>query len=95
MSPKRQAEMIGAHVRQGYAPLAYKVYSGIFTYYAGQDIEETGDLDELASLIEQRGKVVLVIRERHWNEWTDRPPGLRVIDRQDIAGMVYVLAVRE
>jgi len=95
MSPKRQGEMIGRHVRQGYAPVAYKIYSGIFTYYAGHDIEETGDFDELAALVGQRERVVLVIRDRHWDEWPDRPAGLRVIDRQEIAGMTYVLAVRD
>jgi 4-amino-4-deoxy-L-arabinose transferase-like glycosyltransferase len=95
MSPRRQGEIIGAHVRQGYAPVAHKVYSGIFTYYAGHDIEETGDFAELADLLRERGRVVLVIRERHWDEWPDRPADLRVIDRQEIAGMTYLLAVRE
>ncbi|MFH1913362.1 MAG: glycosyltransferase family 39 protein [Pseudomonadota bacterium] len=93
MSPKRQAEMIGEHVRQGYAPLSYKVYSGIFTYYAGSDIEETGDFDELVGLVERRGRVILVIRDRHWDEWADRPARLRVIDRQNVAGMTYLLVV--
>jgi 4-amino-4-deoxy-L-arabinose transferase-like glycosyltransferase len=95
MSPRRQAEKIGRLVDEGYAPMAYKIYSGIFTYYAGHDIEETSDFDTLKAMVASRDKVVLCIRDKHWDAWTDRPAGFRVMDRQDVAGMIYLLAVKE
>jgi 4-amino-4-deoxy-L-arabinose transferase-like glycosyltransferase len=94
MSPRHQAELIGRYVGEGYTPMAYKVYSGIFTYYAGHDIAETSDFEELDTMVGGRDKVVLSIRDKHWDEWKDRPAGLVVVDRQNIAGMVYLVAVR-
>ncbi|QGY40170.1 phospholipid carrier-dependent glycosyltransferase [Pseudodesulfovibrio cashew] len=94
MSPKRQGEMIGALVDEGYTPLAFKIYSGIFTYYADHEIEETGDWDELTSLVDGGERVVLSIREKHWKNWKDRPEGLRILDRQDIAGMIYLVVIK-
>jgi len=94
MSPKRQALMIGELVNEGYSPMAYRIYSGIFTYYAGHDIPETSDWNELRSMINSSDKVVLTIREKHWETWKDRPAGLRILDRQDIAGMIYYIVTK-
>ena len=95
MSPKRQALMIGEYAEDGYAPMAFKIYSGIFTYYAGQDIDETGDWDTLTAMVNGKDKVVLSIREKHWEEWKDRPADLKIINRQDIAGMIYLLVIKD
>lgn len=94
MSPKRQGEMIGQLVDEGYTPMAYKIYSGIFTYYAGHNIEETSDPEKLLGMIESADRAVLTIRERHWNEWPGRPVGLRILDRQNIAGMTYLIVIK-
>ena len=95
MSPKRQALMIGEYADQGYAPMAFKIYSGIFTYYAGHDLEETGDWDRLAAMVKERDRAILSIREKHWEEWKDRPEDLKIMDRQDIAGMIYLLVIKD
>jgi len=94
MSPQHQGSRIGELITAGYTPVAFKIYSGIFTYYAGHDIIETGDWDNLDSLMTNNDKVVLSIREKHWKQWKDRPADLRVVDRQDIAGMVYLVVIK-
>ncbi len=95
MSPKRQALMIAEYVDKGYAPMAFKIYSGIFTYYAGHDVEETSDWDTITSMVNGAEKIVLSIRERHWEEWKDRPENLTILDHQNIAGMDYLLVIKD
>ncbi|MBI9078698.1 MAG: glycosyltransferase family 39 protein [Pseudodesulfovibrio sp.] len=95
MSPKQQSLKIGQYIKDGYTPLAYKIYSGIFTYYAQHDLNETGNIDEIVRTMDAHDKVVLVIREKHWKTWPDHPADLKVTDRQDIAGMIYLLVVKD
>ncbi|MBC15595.1 MAG: glycosyl transferase [Desulfovibrio sp.] len=95
MSPKQHALKIGALADEGFKPMAYKIYSGIFTYYAGHDIAETSDWDELRSMLDTPSPVALTIREKDWKKWENRPENLRIIHRQNISGMVYLLAIRE
>lgn len=95
MSPKRQALKIGQLIDEGYTPLAFKIYSGIFTYYAGHNIAETSDWDVLTPTVEAADKMVLTIREKHWKEWKERPADLKIMDRQDIAGMVYLIVIKD
>lgn len=94
MSTKRQGEMIGRLVDEGYSPMAFKIYSGIFTYYAGHNIPETSDPQRLTEMMAGADKAVLAIRERHWKEWQDRPDGVRILDRQNIAGMTYYIIIK-
>jgi 4-amino-4-deoxy-L-arabinose transferase-like glycosyltransferase len=95
MSPKRQAEMMGKLIDEGYTPLAFKIYSGIFTYYAGHDFTEFSDHKQLTPMVEKAGKMVLSIRERHWKEWKDKPEGMIILDKQNIAGMTYLIVIKE
>ncbi|QJB55137.1 glycosyltransferase family 39 protein [Pseudodesulfovibrio sp. zrk46] len=97
MSPKRQALIIGELADDGFTPMAYRVYSGIFTYYANHNQLETSEWDELNALFNSTDKPVLSIRDKHWNSWekNGRPDDVRIIDRQTIAGMVYYLVVRK
>ena len=95
MSPKRQALKIGQYIEEGYTPISYGTYSGIFTYYAEHDLIEAKDLNQVSNIVKADDRVVLVIRERHWKNWQDHPAGLRVADRQDIAGMVYLLVLKD
>lgn len=92
MSPKRQGSLIRAYVAEGYKPLAYDIYSGVFTYYAGTNLLETNDLSKIAAEVEENPKCVLVLRKKHWDAWENRPSRLVAFDEQNIAGQVYVLA---
>ncbi len=95
MSPKRQGIMIGKLADQGYTPMAYRIYSGIFTYYAGHNLAETSDRDTLNAMIANHDRLVLSIRDKHWDSWQDRPAELRILDKQNIAGMVYLIAIKD
>eukprot|EP00828_Plagiopyla_frontata_P044039 TRINITY_DN7063_c0_g1_i1.p1 TRINITY_DN7063_c0_g1~~TRINITY_DN7063_c0_g1_i1.p1 ORF type:complete len:252 (+),score=109.49 TRINITY_DN7063_c0_g1_i1:81-836(+) len=95
MSPKRQALIIGEYADKGYAPVAFKIYSGIFTWYAGHDLAETGDPEKLRAWLDEHDKAVLSIRRRHWDEWKDRPENLTVLDEQNIAGMDYLIVLKQ
>lgn len=95
MSTKRQGTMMGQLVDEGYAPMAFKIYSGIFTYYAGHNFVETSDWEELTPMVQAKDKAVLSIREKHWHEWKNKPEGLRILDKQDIAGMDYLIVIKD
>ena len=94
MSTERQAAIIKDYADQGYEPHAIKIYSGIFTYYSGHDMLETNHLDELVESVRDKEKVVLSVRESQWPHYKDQLPGFRIVDRQYIAGMVYLVAVK-
>ncbi len=92
MSPKRQGEIIRTYAEEGYAPIAYDIYSGIFTYYAGRDLIEVDKMDRLKKELEQHPKAVLVMRKKHWDAWQDRPAGLIPVDERNLAGQIYVIS---
>lgn len=95
MSPERQGRIIAEYVEKGYTPMGYKIYSGIYSYYAGHNLRETNKAKEIEQWIAGEDKAVLAIRTRHWNEWKGRPDTLKIIDEQNIAGMDYYIAVKD
>jgi 4-amino-4-deoxy-L-arabinose transferase-like glycosyltransferase len=97
MSPQAQSEVMADYIRQGYEPMAFHIYSGTYTYYAGQDVFETQDRDLLAARIAAAPKVVVGMQKRYWDEWRpeNRPAGLRVAHTQVIVEREYVLAVKD
>jgi len=94
MSPRGQAEIIRDYARQGFAPVAFDIYSGIYTYYAGREIPEINDRAELTAFLANHPKAVLAIRKKHWEPWPERPAGLGLKDERRIVDQVYVLAVQ-
>ncbi|WP_319582109.1 glycosyltransferase family 39 protein [uncultured Pseudodesulfovibrio sp.] len=95
MSPKRQALILKDYIERGYTPYAARVYSGIYTYYAGHDYAEYDNYDMLIHEMETQEKAVLIIRENYWNDISKRLPDFHVVDRQSIAGLVHVLAIKD
>lgn len=95
MSPKAQSELMGEFVRQGYEPMAFRIYSGTYTYYAGCDVFETQDLELLDLRIRHEPKAVVGMQKRYWDEWKNRPAGLRVAHEQRIVERAYVLAIKD
>jgi hypothetical protein len=94
MSPRRQALILKDYIERGYAPFAARVYSGIYTYYARHDYPEYDNYNKLIKEMARHDKAVLVIRANYWNDVKDRLPEFHVVDRQSIAGLVHVLAVK-
>jgi 4-amino-4-deoxy-L-arabinose transferase-like glycosyltransferase len=103
MSPKAQAALMGEYIAKGYAPAAYKVYSGTYTYYARQgassssdlNIWETKDLDALGDFVREKPKAVVGMRKKYWDQWEDKPQGLRVVHEQIIVNRAFVLTVSD
>jgi len=95
MSPREQAEKMGFYIRKGYTPIAYKIYSGTYTYYAGQNILETRDLAMIGQRIRNGEKIVLAMRKKYWDRWRERPENLKIVHEQWIVDRVYYLAVTE
>ncbi|MGE4290862.1 MAG: ArnT family glycosyltransferase [Desulfovibrio sp.] len=95
MSPREQGELLGQYIRQGYTPVAYDIYSGIFTYYAGENILEIPKhLPEVETLLKEHPKVALIMKKKHWLRWEDRPASLRVVHEQFIADQPYLLLIQ-
>ncbi|MBN2140151.1 MAG: glycosyltransferase family 39 protein [Desulfovibrionaceae bacterium] len=95
LSPRQQAEVMKGYAQQGYTPLAFHIYRGIYTYYLGQNINEIDELEKLKETLEKHPRVVLVIRQKDWVPWLDGPGRLKVVHRQTISGQIYLLAVRD
>ncbi|UIJ38084.1 glycosyltransferase family 39 protein [Desulfobaculum bizertense] len=93
MSPKAQGELMGKYIRAGYTPAAYKIYSGVYTYYCGSNILETQDLEKLGKMAQTEKKFVLGMQKRYWDSWKNRPANLHVIHEQWIADRPYVLLI--
>ena len=91
MSPRRTAEELAKAADEGYFPIAHKIYSGIFTYYAGRDILETSHYDELDAVLSEHPKAALIIDARRLREWPDRPDNLRRVSEQWISDRTYYL----
>lgn len=94
MSPKAQGSIMGEYVRSGYHPVAFKTYSGTYTYYAGADIDEVDDWAALDAAVAANNNVVVAMRDKYVDEWTTRPAGMRLIHTQWIVDRKYVLLVR-
>jgi len=82
MSPIQQARLMKEYIRDGYHPASYRIYSGTYTYYAGYNITETRDHDHLDALFEEHEKIILAIRQRHWESWENRPENLKIVHSQ-------------
>lgn len=95
MSPKAQAQLMGEYIDQGYTPVAYKIYSGVYTYYSGHDILETQDQSLIERLASEEPRLVLGIQKTEWEHWENRPQSLRVVHEQWVVDRPYVLAVKD
>lgn len=95
MSPRETGEIMKEYNQKGYYPLAHKIYSGIFSYYAGTDIHETSDYKEIESILKNRDKVVLVMQKKYYRKWENKPEGIRVIHEQFISDRPYLLILNQ
>lgn len=82
MSPVEQAGVMRDYILEGYHPVSYRIYSGTYTYYAGHNISEIRSGSELDELMRKHEKVVLAIRQKHWDDWDDRPRDLEIVHSQ-------------
>lgn len=97
MSPKAQAEIIGAHAKEGYHPLSYRVYPGTYTFYAGTQLEEITQRDWalLDAALSAHPRAVIAMRLDDWEQWPNRPASAREIQRQWIVDRQFVVVVTE
>lgn len=96
MSPRQTGELMGRYIDQGFKPVAYDVYSGIFTWYAGKNILEIPkNFDRVQAVLDENPDVVLVMKKKHWQEWDTRPSSLRIVHEQFIADQPYLLLIQK
>lgn len=91
MSPRMTGEIMKEYIDQGSYPLAHKIYSGIFSYYAGTNIHETSDFKEIERILEEQDKVILVMQRKYFDRWENCPEGVTIINEQFISDRPYVL----
>lgn len=94
MSTRNASLALGDFCRRGYAPIAYDIYSGIFTHYAGQNIPETKQYADVAKTVADNPKAVVIMQKKHWKAWEERPQSLRIITEFWIVDRPYVLATK-
>ncbi len=96
MSPRNQGEHMGDLARRGYNAAVYGAPGDRYAYYAGMNVPgifSEAELSAFAAGHAHQG-LVLAMSAKDWNGWTNRPEGLRVVQRQWIVDAEYVLAVR-
>lgn len=93
-SPKNLATKMRSYVDKGYRPVAYRAYSGLYSYYAGVVINEVDDKDTLRMELAPGKKVVLGIAEKYWYGILDNPEKrFKIVDTQWIMGRNYLLMI--
>ncbi len=92
MSPKPQALVLQQYAKLGYTPLSHDIYQGIYSYYLGGVIRETWAFDMLDKAVAEED-VVLVIKKKRWDAWTERPAQVTKVFEQWMAGQTYYVAV--
>ncbi|WP_320005858.1 glycosyltransferase family 39 protein [Maridesulfovibrio sp.] len=91
MSPRQTGEMMKEYIAEGSYPMAHKIYSGIFSYYAGTNIHETSDFAEIEKILAEKDNVILVMQKKYYDRWEHRPEGLTVVNEQFISDRPYLL----
>ncbi len=76
----RNEAAAGAH------PVAYRTYSGVFSFYAGQAVDEVATPDDLAERLAAHDTVVVVGRARHLAAVPGLMDDALELDRRDILG---------
>lgn len=98
MSPKAQAIIMRSYMLNGFAPASYRIYSGTYSYYVKSNIFETNEWDELDTFVAEHPDVVIALREKHWEEWPNKPEGMEIVHRQMLVdpkpSNEYLLVVR-
>lgn len=95
LSPRAQAVALQQLTEAGYAPVSYKVYSGTYTYYAGQDVPAINNMEQLQVFLTEHDKVVLAMREKDWKTFPKEEYPLTEVHRQWIIDQPYVLFTQE
>ncbi len=94
MSPKAQAERLKVYIAEGYDPIGYGLYSGLYTYYVGRPILEIDTQEALRAALAAPRPVALATSRRNYDRLQELLPGFAIVHEQRIAERVYVLAVR-
>jgi 4-amino-4-deoxy-L-arabinose transferase-like glycosyltransferase len=97
LSPAEQARTLSHFASRGYAPMAYRVYPGIYAWHAGRRIPHTGDLEEVRRLLADPGPVVLATARKYVGRPAEREvlAGMRVVQEQWIVDQPFVVLVRD
>ena len=92
LSTRGPATILRDEAAAGAHPVAYRTYSGVFSFYAEQAVDEISTPEELAALLAAHGTVVVVGRARHL-EAIPALSGAQELDRREIlgAGGTYVV----
>jgi len=93
MSPKQQALIIKSYIQQGYTPIAYKIYSGIYTYYAKHKIKEVNDFNRLKQIIATNPKSLLIIPEKRLKKHSEFLKGFKIVNQQRIVEQNYLVLI--
>lgn len=94
LSPRSQALKLKQYAENGYEPMAWRIYSGIFSYYSQQELFESNHWEDIEKELARTPKAALIVREKHWNSLEDKPALLQV-DRQVISGEPYLLLLKQ
>ncbi len=93
-STRLPAEIIARYADEGYTPVAYKTYPGIYSYYAGRDLLQIEEAENLRALAADGGPMVVAARRERWEGLG--LDGFEVVDDRPIlgAGPDYLVLVR-
>lgn len=97
LSPRNHANIIKEYASEGYVPMSFNTYPGIFTFYAGQNLFETNEIATLLEEVKTHEKVVLATMKNDWERHPILGSLFTVIFEQNITGGggVYIIALMD
>lgn len=94
LSPQPYAAILGEYAANGFTPIAYKTYPGIFSYYAGLDVEQVEDQATLEAL-NASGTIVIATRLADWESLGLSDFEILHQNEIDGGGGVYLVAIEK
>lgn len=93
VSSKAASVEIRRYADLGYYPVSFKVYDGVFSYYAGIIVNESDNWAEFDHIVAEHQKIIVAMSASRWKDWT-RHPGFTEIMRFWMYSNEYVLLLR-
>ncbi len=90
LAPKQQALLLRAYANKEYALASCKVETGIYDYYARHAIPALAGMEE-AKRFAEKDRVAIAMPLAEAEAWSDKPEGLKEVQRQALGRQVYVI----
>ena len=97
-SPEQIGRIIRREAGNGCFAVTFQLHEyrpGTLDYYTGPNLSHANTEADFRRLLAQHPRLVVLTDEKFWNQWSDRPAGLKVIHTQWIGWERWLVAVQD